>query len=429
MSQWLGKLKNKLFLIIFLISCTTTFEKKILVEDKVEKRKTIGISFLNYEEAISEGYYNETLDFLKRNREKIKGNSSLSYAWGKLHLQKGDLEGSIKSFEEVISYTSPAVQVYRQALWNLSIAYYLKNDFLRAYELAKKASESGQSVDRGFLNFLKKAPEKLYLKEGNYLEGKFEYKEKKIPILSVRLNDFLYEKAALDTGASLSFLSLSTAKKLNIEISDENKSQGFGFHGKIIPVWLSYLDSLEMDNLRMEKVPVMVFRDEDLTFGEFKINAGLGFHLLKEGVLRLDYKKKQVSFNIYEEKNKSFGNLILLGLRPGVEVTINGAGYYNFILDTGSESSYITTAGRKKALLSEKLNLFDVITRGIGKAKVEYRKIEDATLGLGKYKIWYSNLLIKGEEAKYVDGILGNDFLENFMVTIDFPKNRISIVL
>ncbi|MEJ5166545.1 MAG: hypothetical protein WHV67_05915, partial [Thermoanaerobaculia bacterium] len=85
-------MKSKLFLIIFLISCTTTFEKKILVEDKVEKRKTIGISFLNYEEAISEGYYNETLEFLKRNKEKIKGNASLSYAWGKIHLQKRELE-------------------------------------------------------------------------------------------------------------------------------------------------------------------------------------------------------------------------------------------------------------------------------------------------------------------------------------------------
>lgn len=422
-------MKSKLFLILFLISCATTFEKKILVEGKVERRKTLGISFLNYEEAISEGYYNETLEFLKRNREKIKGNSSLSYAWGKLHLQKGDLEESIKSFEEVINYTSPASPVYRQTLWNLSIAYYFKNDFLRAYELAKKALESGQSVDKGFLNFLKKAPDKLYLKEGDYLEGNFEYKEKRIPVLSVKLNDFMDEKAALDTGASLSFLSLSTAKKLNIEISDENKSQGFGFHGKIIPVWLSYLELLEMEKVKIRNVPVMIFRDQDLTFGDFKINVGLGYHLLKEGVLRLDFKRREFSFKIYEEKDKNFGNLILLGLRPGVEVTINGAGYYNFILDTGSESTYITTAGRKKALLSEKLNLFDVITRGIGKAKVEYRKIEDATVGLGRYKIWYSNLLIKGEEAKYVDGILGNDFLENFKITIDFPKNRISIML
>lgn len=422
-------MKSKLFLIIFLISCTTTFEKKILIEDKVEKRKTIGISFLNYEEALAEGYYNETFEFLKRNREKIKGNSSLSYAWGKLHLQKGDLEESIKYFKEVLEYTSPAVPVYKLTLWNLSLAYYFKNDFSRAYEMAKRALESGQSIDKGFLNFLQKSPEMIYLKKGDYWEGKFEYSEKKIPMLYVKLNSFQVERAAIDSGASLSFLSLSIARNLGIEISEDNKSKGFGFHGKIIPVWLSYLNSLEIDSLRIEKIPVMIFRDEDLTFGGFKINVGLGFHLLKEGVLRLDYKKKQASFKIYEEKNRTFGNLILLGLRPGVEVTINGAGYYNFILDTGSESSYITTGGSKKALLSEKLNLFDVITRGIGKAKVEYRKVEDATLGLERYKVWYSNLLIKGEEAKYVDGILGNDFLENFKVIIDFPKNHISIML
>lgn len=117
----------------------------------------------------------------------------------------------------------------------------------------------------------------------------------------------------------------------------------------------------------------------------------------------------------------------MLGLRAGVEVSINGAGYYNFILDTGSERTYITTSGTKKAVLSEKLNFFEVLTRGIGKARVEVRKIEDTTIGLSGYKVWYSNIISKRENIKYVDGILGNDFLENFKVIMDFPKNKITL--
>lgn len=422
-------MKSKLLLLFFFISCSTTFEKKIFIEDKVERRKTIGITFLNYEEALTEGYYNEVMEFLKRNKEKIKGNSSLTYALGKVYLNKADFDNAINLFEELLVYTSPAVPVYRLTLWNLSLAYYFKKDFYRSFEMAEGAARSGQMIDKGFRNFLKMAPEKLYETEGDFCEGNIEYSKKKIPMVVLKINGNLEERAAIDTGASLSFLSYSLAKNLNIKISEDSKSQGFGFHGKIIPVWLSYIDFLEIGKIKIKNIPVMIFRDDDLTFGEFKINAGLGFHLLKEGILKIDFKNKKFSFKIYEEKGRDMGNLIILGLRAGVQVTINGAGFYNFILDTGSESTYITTNGAKKALLSEKLNLLDVITRGIGKAKVEYRKVEDATIGLGNYKIWYSNILLKGEEAKYVDGILGNDFLENFKVTLDFPKKTISIML
>ncbi len=422
-------MRSKLILLLIFLSCTITFEKKILIENKVEKRKTVGISFLNYEEAIDEGFYNEVDAFLARSKNKIKGNSSLSFALGKIELVKKNLTKSIEIFNELLEYTSPAVPVYKKTLWNLSIAYYFKNDFLKSYEKAEEASQRGQRIDEGFKNFLKASKGEIYKFYGDYLEKEFEYSKKKIPLIEIVVNDNLKEKAVIDTGASLSFVSLSFAKDLNIEISEEFKSQGFGFHGKLIPVWLSYLSSIDMGDLKISNVPVMIFRDEDLTFGDFKVKAGIGFHLLKEGILKLDYKKKFLSFKIYKEEQNKKGNLLLLGLRAGVEITINGAGFYNFILDTGSEKTYITNNGAKKALLSEKLNLFDVIARGIGKAKVEYRKIEDATIGLGMYKVWYSDILLKSEDSKYVDGILGNDFLESFVVIMDFPKNKISIML
>jgi len=128
----LEKLRSKLVLFLIFLSCTITFEKKILIEDKVENRKTPGINFLNYEEAINEGYYNEVENFLKRNKNKIKGNSSLAFAEGKIKLVKGNIKKSIEIFNELLEYTSPAVPVYRKTLWNLSIAYYFNNEFFKA---------------------------------------------------------------------------------------------------------------------------------------------------------------------------------------------------------------------------------------------------------------------------------------------------------
>lgn len=364
-----------------------------------------------------------------RNKEKIKENAHLTYALGKIFLIKKDFKNSFELFHQVLNQTNSAMPIYGKTLWNLALLNYFRNNFSESYKIAENAVKSGYLVDKGFINFLKKSPEKIYKTENNFVEINFEYAKRKLPIIESTINENIKEKTIIDTGASLSFLSLSLAEKLGIEISDDFKSQGFGFHGRLIPVWLFFIKSIEISNLKIIDIPIMIFRDEDLTFGDFKINAGLGFHLLKEFKIIMDYKKKKVSFEIYREEEYFPGNLILLGLRAGVEVTINGAGYYNFILDTGSEKTYITTSGTKKAVLSEKLNLFDVVTRGIGKAKVEYRKIEDTTIGFAGYKVWYSNIISKRENIKYIDGILGNDFLENFKVVMDFPKNKITLMI
>lgn len=422
-------MKNKLLLIILITSCSVNFEKKILVENSIERRKTIGISYTNFEEAINEGYYNETKDFLMRNSKKIKENAQLTYALGKIFFIKKDYKNSVDLFLQVLNLTNPAMVIYGKTLWNLALLNYFRNNFSESYKNAEDAFKSGYLIDKGFINFLKKSPEKIYKIENHFSEIDFEYAKKKLPIIESTINENIKEKTIIDTGASLTFVSFSLAEKLGIEISDELKSQGFGFHNKVIPVWLSYIKSIEINNLKIIDIPIMIFRDDDLTFGDYKINFGLGFHLLKEFKITMDYKKKKVSFETYREEEYFPGNLILLGLRAGVEVSINGAGYYNFILDTGSEKTYITTSGTKKAVLSEKLNFFELITRGIGKAKVEYRKIEDTTIGLSGYKVWYRNIISKMENIKYVDGILGNDFLENFKVVLDFPKNKITLIV
>lgn len=290
-------------LILLFISCTTTFEKKILIEDSIERRKTIGISYLNFEEAINEGYYNETEDFLIRNREKIKENALMTYALGKILLIKKDFKNSFNLFYQVLNQTNPAMPIYGKTLWNLALLNYFINNFSESYKFAKEAVKSGYKIDKVFINFLKKSPEEIYKIENNFVEMDFEYSKRKLPMIETKINENMKEKTIIDTGASLSFISFSLAEKLGIEISDELKSQGFGFHGRLIPVWLSFIKSIEIKNLKIIDIPIMIFRDEDLTFGDYKINFGLGFHLLKEFKIIMDYKKKRFHLNLLKKKN------------------------------------------------------------------------------------------------------------------------------
>lgn len=423
MFQWLEKLKNKLILFLLFLSCSISFEKSVLREERVEKRKTITVDQLNLENALNEGYYEEVEEFLSSRKEKE--NLLLNFARGKVLIKNIELDEALDLFFKILKDSSPLNKFHKDSLWQISLCFYFKNDFKNSFFYAEEATKKGRYIDEGFRNFLKNSPEKLYKIEGIFDEVKFDYLKKKLPFLDIEINEKIKERAVIDTGASLSFISLSMAKKLNLPIKDEFKSKGVGIHGKLITLWFSFLDSIKISNLKIYNVPVMVFKDEDLTFGRLKIEAGLGFHLLKEGVIRIDYRNKKFSFFHKEKINKDFGNLIMLGLRPGVKASINGFGWYNFIIDTGSEKTILTENGSKKALITEKLNFFDVITRGIGKAKVEYRKVENATIGFSSYKVWFSNIILKKEETKYIDGIIGNDFLENFILVLDFKSKKI----
>jgi predicted aspartyl protease len=235
-------------------------------------------------------------------------------------------------------------------------------------------------------------------------------------------------EAIVDTGAGLTFLSQSIARELGIPLEDGRKSVGYGLHGRLIPIHLVYLDALTLGTLTLRNIPAMVFADADLQFGAFKVDCGLGFHLLRHGRVTLDYKALTLDLDPGTAASASGDqDLFIMGLRPAVRVSINQTLGYHFILDTGSEQTFVSNQGTRRAILQERLNFFSMITHGIGKSKPNYSNVSNVYVGADRFMVKFSNLPTKTENADLVDGILGNDFLDNFHVVLDFPSGRMSL--
>src|SRR5207237_3310792 len=110
-------------------------------------------------------------------------------------------------------------------------------------------------------------------------------------------------------------------------------------------------DSLDFLGFSLRGVPVMVMPDEALSFetsrGPFPVPAVLGLHLLKEFATEIDYPARRLRMTRAEfrlRKRDSAQNLFVARGRIVARASINGGGFYPFLLDTGSEPTLMSSA-------------------------------------------------------------------------------------
>lgn len=399
-----------------------------MVHDVKEGRRPPGLNFANFEEALDDGYFPEVETFLARQPAEYQARPTIQMSLARCALYRNDLPRARALGEAAMKTLPHTVPRYGKLAWALALTGYFEDDFLRAAGLADEAQNWGNQTDPGFRAFLAAAPGRLYEFDGPRAALPFEYGQPRIPRFPVTLPNGRPAEAILDTGASLTFLSESVARELGIPLTDAMRSYGYGLYGKLIPIHLAYLDSLTVGGLTVKNIPAMVFADGDLQFGTFRVDVGLGYHLLRHGRLALDYRSRSLEWDLAAAGAPApDANLCILSLRPGVRVSLNQIMGYHFILDTGSEMTYITNQGARRAILQEKVNFFNMITHGIGKSKVNYTNISNVFVGTGDFMVKYSNIPTKNEYANLVDGILGNDFLDNFRTVIDFPAGRLTV--
>jgi len=413
---------------LLLTGCTATFHKQVMLHTTEDARRPPGLNFTNYDQALDDGYYLDVERFLVRQPREYLERPAVLMALARIALFKGDLIKARDFGEASLKGLPHTVPTFGKLCWNMALIYYFLNDFHAASRYAQEASDWGYHTDVGFRNFLKESPDTLYEFSGDGVRLPCVYGDPNILRFPVTLQNGRKVEAILDTGASLTFLSQSMAKTLGIPLEDGRKSFGYGLHGKLIPIHLVYLESLSLGGVTVKNVPAMVFADSDIQFGDFKVDFGLGFHLLRHGRLEIDYKGKALDWSVGATGRRSDEqDLYIMGLRPAVRVSINHVMGYHFILDTGSELTYISSQGSRRALLQEKLNFFSMITHGIGKSKANYTRVSNVYVGADRYMVLYSDVPTKSEYANLVDGILGNDFLDNFRVILDFPAGRMTL--
>ena len=106
---------------------------------------------------------------------------------------------------------------------------------------------------------------------------------------------------------------------------------------------------------------------------------------------------------------------------------VNGRGRFRFLLDTGASHSCVTPHVVSKLKLSDH-GKAEALGAG-GEMSLALTKIESLSVGAAEVR----NLTVAVVDVSHVtkltkrlDGVVGNDFMRKFRVTIDYKKSRVS---
>jgi predicted aspartyl protease len=267
------------------------------------------------------------------------------------------------------------------------------------------------------------------------------------PIIRLSANGRAVRDFWLDTGASMSAVTESFAREHGIRIVSEAGGSAGTSTGRKVPVRMGVIDSLRSGGLTLRNVPVIVLRDQDLSFKLLfitllKIDAIIGWPVISRFRTTLDYPNRELTL---EEGAKGSGgqgfkgnsgtpepqnpgipephNLFFAG-QPCVQVAVDSSGPLNFILDTGATLCMITRAGLNKLLAVPALGRSLGCIGGAGGSDAGgIKSIKAARLTIAGQELYPVSLAVHDvpDEGLAIkpDGLLGEDVLRNFKVVID----------
>ena len=165
---------------------------------------------------------------------------------------------------------------------------------------------------------------------------------------------------------------------------------------------------------------------------EYSMDLLLGAHLLKEFRLELDFSRNRLivtRLTSLDRRPADNQNLFFENFRPVVRATVQKHGWYIFVLDTGSEITYLNEVQlRSLAIDYFTPRIHSATLQGLGGARKHGAKIENVEIGVDKWAGTFKTLpMYTGNENDRAVGIIGENFLKEFKVIIDFGRMRVDL--
>lgn len=332
---------------------------------------------------------------------------------------------------------------YAQIAWDLSQVEYLSNNYESSLEWAKIAVDRGLNIRRWHIDYLA-AMAKVPAYEftgATHDRLPFHFTRPEVPRVSVRLNGAHEIDAVIDSGAVLSIISKRLAAKLPLKPLGTFEGTFYGLLGEPIAVNFGLIDQLQIGEITIRNVPVAIMPDAKMRFlvnrkerKEFNIDFLLGSNLLKEFRLDLDFGAHRVTFRKLTPADRHPDpdqNLFMYGFRPHVRGAINRRGWFLFILDTGSEITFLNEG--KLATLPVHVfgttGVHSATLQGLGGAMKHGAKLENVEIGVDKWGGKFETLpMYTADERDTSVGIIGQNFMKHFNVVIDFGRMRVDLV-
>ena len=238
-----------------------------------------------------------------------------------------------------------------------------------------------------------------------------------------------------DTGAGISCITQSMAKKFGLQLLPDNNISVMSFTGVENKVLIGVAPVLSIGGIRVENAVFLVYPDDAFTFakGAYVINGIIGFPIAKElGTITIE--KDSLIFSKVAGDANTARDLFVDQLRPILMLTYKGKTLpYNF--DSGAKESLFNKSFYelfKSAADSGKVISDRSSGAGGQEVTTELLELKDQVIYLGQTAIKLDKLQIDrknyGVYGKADFGNIGQDIIGQFKkVTISFDHNYLRL--
>ena len=361
-------------------------------------------------------------------------------ALGSAYLAAGRFDDARTTLRAALDL-APFRNTYAQVAWDLSQVEYLSNNFELSLDWAKIAADHGLNIRKWHIEYLEALTRQPVYQFSGAASDRigFKFGKPEVPRISARLNGTKEVEAIVDSGAVLSIISRRLADSLPVQSLGAFEGTFFGLLGEPIQVTFGILPKLELGDIVIENVPVAIMPDDKMRFliskkerKEFRMDLLLGTHLLKEFRLELDFGAHRATFHrltAADRRPDKEQNLFYQGFRPHVRGAVNRRGWFMFILDTGSEITFLNQT--KLGMLPVQIfgsGAHTATLQGLGGSMKRGAKLEDVEIGVDRWGGIFKTLPMYYSEDKDISvGIIGQNLLKNFDVVIDFGRMRVDL--
>jgi hypothetical protein len=359
--------------------------------------------------------------------------------YGNAYLASGRYDEARKQLRAALDL-NPFRSSYADIAWDLSQVEFLSNNFESSLEWANIAISRGMRIREWHIAYLKSlAGIPVYRFSGRSEEKMpFRFGRPDVPRMEVRVNRTHDVEGIVDSGAVLSIISSRLASSLPVRSLGDFEGTFFGLLGEPITVKFGILDTLELGGMVIENVPVAIMPDEKMRFliskkegKEFNMNFLLGTNLLKEFRLDINFDTHHITFKHLTPSDRhpdGNQNLFFKGFRPHVRGAVNRKGWFLFVIDTGSEITFLNEARLSSLPVHLYGSQHTATLQGLGGSMKRGSKLEDVEVGIDRWAGSFETIpMYAGDENDAAVGIIGQNFLGHFNVVIDFGRMRVDL--
>jgi len=246
-------------------------------------------------------------------------------------------------------------------------------------------------------------------------------------IVNGKVGGSIHGMFQIDTGASSSMIRKKVADKLNIVPSEQR--QGHGPEGKTFIAPMAEVASISIGDYGTSLPSCVIVNMQNQNVPE-KFLGLIGSDFIKNFIITIDYKKKEL---IFEDK-QSLNNRLLTGIKipikfnknapniPYVRVTINDSVNGEYIFDTGVPITHLSYNDFQAIGLTKDIQKMQKKSKNILGSKFEtlYTNISSFSIN-DSLKIMNFKICT----CDNCDGLIGNNFLSNFIVTLNYKEKYI----